>query len=90
MLLFRSEEQRSEEQRSGEPRSGSQSDDHIDRWCRSWRLGRGAVLSVEQAWRLADAWYRDRMSPAWRRRTMDEAHELFRSLGLTSEFWHFS
>jgi len=76
MLLFRSEEPRSEE--------------HIDRWCKAWRLGRGAVLSTEQAWMLADAWYRDRMSTAWRRRTVDEAHELFRSLGLTSQFWRFS
>ena len=76
MLLFRSEEQCSEE--------------HVDHWCKAWRLARGATLSVEQAWQLADAWYRDRMSPNWRRRTVDEAHELFASLGLTSDFWRFS
>jgi hypothetical protein len=81
MLLFRSEERRSEERRH---------EAHIDRWCKAWRLQRGAVLSVELAWKLADAWYRDRMSAEWRRRTVDEAHELFRVLGLTSEFWRFS
>ena len=90
MLLFRSEEPRSGEIESEEPQSGSESGEHIDRWCKSWRLDRGAVLSLEQAWRLADAWYRDRMSAAWRRRTVDEAHELFRSLGLTSDFWRLS
>ena len=42
---------------------------------------------MEQAWKLADAWYRDRLSPDWRRRAVDETHELFRSLGLTSDFW---
>jgi hypothetical protein len=47
-------------------------------------------LSVEQAWKLADAWYRDRFSPDWRRRTVDEAHELFRSLGMTSDFWRLA
>ena len=66
------------------------SEEHIDRWCKAWRLARGATLSVEQAWRLAHAWYRDRMSPGWRRRTADEAHELLDSLGLSSSFWRFS
>jgi len=45
---------------------------------------------VEQAWRLADSWYRDRLSPDWRLRTVDEAHDLFSSLGLVSDFWRFS
>ena len=66
------------------------SEEHIDRWCKAWRLTRGGVLSIDQAWKLADAWYRERMSPTFRRRTVDEAHELFASLGLTSEFWRFS
>jgi len=62
----------------------------MERWCKAWRLTRGGILSIGQAWKLADAWYRDRMSPTFRRRTMDEAHELFASLGLTSGFWRFS
>jgi len=66
------------------------SEDHIDRWSKAWRMGRGASLSIEQAWRLADAWYRDRLSGNWRRRTGDEAHALFHSLGLTTDFWRFS
>jgi len=81
MLIFRSEDH---------TREGPRPEEHIDRWCKSWKLPRGATLSVEQTWRLADAWYRDRMSPSWRRRTVDEAHELLASLGLTSEFWRFS
>lgn len=76
MLLFRSEELKG--------------DEHIDRWCEVWRLPRGATLSVDTAWQVADAWYRDRMSPHWRRRTIDEAHALFQSLGLTSDFWRFA
>jgi hypothetical protein len=72
MLIFRSEDHMK---------------DHIEKWCKAWNLPRGATLSLEQAWNLADAWYRDRLSPDWRRRTVDEAHELFRSLELTSEFW---
>ena len=66
------------------------SEEHIDRWCSAWKLGRGATLTVEQTWRLADSWYRDRLSPDWRRRTVDEAHELSRSLGLVSDFWRLN
>jgi len=66
------------------------SEEHIDRWCAAWKLPRGATLTVEQAWKLADSWYRDRLSPDWRRRTVNEAHDLFSSLGLVSDFWRFS
>jgi len=66
------------------------SEEHIDRWCKMWRLPRGATLIVEQTWSLADVWYRDRMDAGWRRRTVDETHEVFRPLGLTSAFWRFS
>jgi hypothetical protein len=38
----------------------------------------------------ADAWYRDRLSPSWHRRTVDQAHGLLLSLGLDSDFWRFS
>jgi hypothetical protein len=38
-------------------------------------------------WRLADAWYRDRLSPDWRRRPASEAQALFTELGLTGSFW---
>lgn len=64
------------------------SEEHIDRWCKQWRMPRGAVLSVEQAWRLAVAWYGpDRRDPAWRRKTRDEVDALFDELGLTGDFW---
>jgi hypothetical protein len=66
------------------------SEEHIERWCTAWRLPRGATLTVEQTWKLADAWYRDRLSSHWRRRTVDEAHALFSSLGLTSDFWQLA
>jgi hypothetical protein len=64
------------------------SEEHIDRWCQQWKLGRGALLSVEQAWRLAQAWYGpDRRELAWRRKTLEETEALFKDLGLTSPFW---
>ena len=65
------------------------SEEHIERWCATWHLPKGAVLSLEQGWRLARVWYgEDRRDPAWRRRTLDETEALFAELGFTSEFWN--
>jgi hypothetical protein len=65
------------------------SEEHIDRWCATWRLPKGAVLTLEQGWKLASVWYgEDRRDPAWRRRTLDETEAVFAELGLTAEFWN--
>jgi hypothetical protein len=64
------------------------SEEHVDRWCGRWGQARGALLTLEQAWGLAAAWYtEDRRDPSWRRKTLDEIEPLFAGLGLTSEFW---
>jgi hypothetical protein len=62
-------------------------EEHIDRWCSEWRQPRGATLSIEQTWKLAQAWHRDRMRPDWRRRTLEETEALLEGLGLTGSFW---
>jgi hypothetical protein len=67
------------------------SEEHIERWCTAWHQPRGATLTLEQAWRLAQAWYGpDRRDAAWRRKTVAEAEALFAELGLTGEFWQLS
>ena len=64
------------------------SEEHVSNWCRQWKLGLGAVLDLNTAWRLAHAWYHeDRREPAWRRKTLEEIEALFAELGLTSPFW---
>lgn len=63
------------------------SEEHVDRWCASRRMPRGAVLTPEQQWRLADTWYADRLSADWRRRTPEEAEAVFAQIGLTGDFW---
>lgn len=63
------------------------SEAHVDRWCRTRKLPRGAVFTLDQAWRLAQAWYTDRLSPQWLRRTPQEAEDVFAGIGLTGSFW---
>jgi hypothetical protein len=66
------------------------SEAHVDRWCERTGLDKGAAFPLETVWRLALAWYRDRLSPDWRRRTPDEAQAVFDDLGLTSGFWRLT
>lgn len=63
----------------------------MNRWCDQWRQPRGALLSLPQQWRLAQAWYADRMEVEWQRKTTADIEELWQELGLTSPFWdiHF-
>jgi hypothetical protein len=64
------------------------SEEHVERWCRTWRMDRGATLSLEQVWALACAWFApDRRAPEWRRYTVGEGTAIFENLGLTTAYW---
>lgn len=62
-------------------------EEHIGRWCSEWRQPRGATMTIDQAWRLANAWFRRKMDPDWRRATLEEAEVLLAELGLMGPFW---
>ena len=42
---------------------------------------------MEQGWLLSRAWYRDRLSPEWKRKTAEEFEEIVGGLGLSGPFW---
>ena len=44
-------------------------------------------MTLQQGWRLAQEWFKDRLNPGWRRYTPDETRSIFTSIGLTSDFW---
>ena len=44
-------------------------------------------MTLDQVWELAKRWYHDRMSPAFRGRSVEQAIAVFRALGLTDDFW---
>jgi hypothetical protein len=66
------------------------SEEHIGRAVATTGMPRGAAFSVHQCWTLAQRWFADRLAPDWRRRTVDEAHEIFESAGLTGPFWRLN
>jgi hypothetical protein len=63
------------------------SEEHVQRWSEQSGIPVGAVFPPDALWQLAQLWFHDRLSPAWRRTTMDEAHSVFERAGLTGPFW---
>lgn len=59
----------------------------IDGWCTRHGILRGEVVPVATLWKLAKAWYGDKLDPNWRRKTPEEAAAILTSLGLTGPFW---
>ena len=50
-------------------------------------MAKGAVVPLEQVWRLAGPWYGDRLDEDWQPRTPDAMQRLLSYAGLTGEFW---
>jgi hypothetical protein len=63
------------------------SEEHVDRWLTKTGRQKGAVVPLEQVWRLARAWYSDPRKADWRPRTRDENQAVLASVGLTGQFW---
>lgn len=63
------------------------SEEHVARWCTRRAMARGGTMTPEQAWRLARAWYADKLEAGWRRKTVEEAEAVFAEIGLSGSFW---
>jgi hypothetical protein len=58
---------------------------------REWCAARGSpvrpIVTMDQLWGLARAWYATRLEPTSRRPQPAEMRDIFARLGLTGEFW---
>lgn len=63
------------------------SEEHVDRWCDAREVPRRPIVSLEQLWHLAVAWYEDRLTMESRRPGPDEMVAVFAEVGLTGAFW---
>ncbi|MCG8459664.1 MAG: alkylmercury lyase family protein [Holophagales bacterium] len=63
------------------------SEGELERWCRLEGRSPGAVFAPSTLWRLARAWYDDRLDLAWSRRTVRERQTILTRLGLVGEAW---
>jgi hypothetical protein len=63
------------------------SEEQVDAWCRERGLPRRPLVSLDQLWQLAIAWYDHRLSPAARRPAPAEMRQIFARIGLEGAFW---
>ncbi|MDX1493996.1 MAG: hypothetical protein R3253_08065 [Longimicrobiales bacterium] len=45
------------------------------------------MLTLEEMWALARIWYRGRMDPDWRGRSVDDSRSILTEVGLEDDFW---
>ena len=63
------------------------SEERVKEWCRDNGVPRRPILSLDQLWRLAVAWYHNRLTPDARRPQPDEMRRIFAGIGLEGPFW---
>jgi hypothetical protein len=63
------------------------SEETVNRWCEARDLPRRPLISLDQLWQLAVAWYANRLTVESRRPVPNEMVEVFASIGLTGPFW---
>lgn len=63
------------------------SEENVNQWCAARGLPRRPLVTLEQLWRLAVAWYSNRLDPEARRPGPDEIRTIFAGIGLDGPFW---
>jgi hypothetical protein len=63
------------------------SEDTVNRWCKEQGIPRRPIISLEQLWYLAVAWYENRLTVESRRPGPDEMVAIFSKIGLAGPFW---
>jgi len=60
----------------------------LNTWLQSKNYSSGATLTVSQLWQLSQLWYHDRLEVDYHGRSVEQVQEIFRKVGLTSDFWY--
>ena len=63
------------------------SEERVREWCAARRSPVRPLVTLDQLWGLAQAWYATRLSPRSRRPQPAEMREIFARLGLSGPFW---
>ena len=63
------------------------SEETVNCWCAERGLPRRPLVTLEQLWVLATAWYANRLTVESRRPDAGEMVRIFADVGLTGPFW---
>ncbi|THC97912.1 hypothetical protein EYZ11_002610 [Aspergillus tanneri] len=56
-------------------------------WPKKYGFYTGEIMTLENLWLLSKAWYHDKHTYEYERKTPAEVETLFNQLGMSSEFW---
>jgi hypothetical protein len=59
----------------------------LEDWLGTKKAVRGETLTVSQLWHLSRRWYYNRLDVEYHGRTLEQAQEIFKEVGLVSSFW---
>ena len=59
-------------------------------WLADMEMSRGAIMTLDQCWAMAQGWYAGRMEGAWRGRSPAAAQAILEGAGLTGPFWRMT
>jgi hypothetical protein len=63
------------------------SEGHVKRWCKVRGWPQRPIVTLDQLWQLAVAWYGNRLTPESRRPMGEDVKEIFDGVGLSGDFW---
>ena len=63
------------------------SEERVREWCQAQAVPVRPLVTLDQLWRLSQAWYATRLQPDSRRPKPAEMREIFGRIGLTGAFW---
>ena len=63
------------------------SEESVEAWCSTRDLPVRPMLTLEQLWQMALAWYSNRLTEESRRPGPEEIVQIFGRIGLTDTFW---
>ena len=66
------------------------SEEDVLAWCGERGITPGFIFDLGRLWRLACAWYDDRLALDWRRRTVCERQAILDAVGLDGPFWRLT
>jgi hypothetical protein len=62
-------------------------EEQVHAWCAENGVTRRPLVTLDQLWKLAVAWYSTRLTPDARRPGPDEMRRIFADIGLEGPFW---
>ena len=63
------------------------SEENASKWCEERGVPLNPLVTMEQLWKMASAWYATRLQAESRRPKPDEIRQIFTSIGLQGDFW---